>query len=123
MEDKDKSQEAERRQSLRIKKSLHVQCGPWNASGVWCSVIIEDISDQGMRFIAEREFSTNEAIELRISTFLRSLPISVIGKVLDCRKDTKGKNWVTRISIQQINEEDRMIFQKVIQMFLEENKG
>jgi len=113
----------ERRHSARIKKSLHVQCGPWNTPGMWSSVIVEDMSDKGMRFIAEKEFLTNEVIEVRISTFLRSLPISVVGKVLDCKKDPKGKNWITRVHISQINEEDRMIFQKVIQMFLEENRS
>ena len=56
MKDNNKAQESERRQSRRIKKSLHVQCGPWNRLGMWTSVIVQDISDQGMRFIAEKDF-------------------------------------------------------------------
>ena len=110
--------EQERRRSERIKKTLHAQCHPYNTTEPWISIILQDMSEVGLSFIAGEEIPVDRMLETKISTFLRSKPISIIGKVVGCEKKPIGKDWVIRVSIAQINEEDKIIFQEVIQAFL-----
>ena len=113
------SKKEERRSAKRIKKSLHLQCGPWNKAGVWSSVIMKDLSENGICFLSNREFSVDEMLEIRLSTFLRSRPISIICKVIDSKKQENGRNWITRTSIAQIHEEDSRMFREIIQAYLQ----
>jgi hypothetical protein len=56
-------------------------------------------------------------------TFIRRQPIYVTGKVVGTQKDSEEKNWITRISIVEINEEDLTVFQELIQIFLNSIKS
>lgn len=112
---------SERRGSKRIKKTLHVLYNYWGKPGIWSEIVVEDISNTGVRLISKKALAINEMLELRISTFLRTLPVSIIGKVLSCEKEPKRNNWIIRISIVRIIEEDEVIFRKIIQMFSKEN--
>jgi len=115
----------ERRQFKRIKKNLYVQCGPWNKTGAWNNVILQDISKAGLSFASRQEFAVDEMLEIRLCTFIRRQPISVVVRVVGCGKMTEGKNWITRASIVRINDEDVGVFEEVIETFLkgeEDNK-
>jgi hypothetical protein len=117
----DKERE-ERRRYKRIKKNLYVQCGPWNAAGVWSSVVLKDISTSGLSFLASKEFAVDEVLEVRVTTFMRPQPISLVCRVLGCNKESERKNWITRASIIRVSDEDKGVFQEVIQAFLKESE-
>jgi len=119
MPDKEKE---ERRRYKRIRKNLYVQCGPWNAAGIWSSVILQDISKSGLSFLVNKEFAVDEVLEVRVTTFIRPQPISLICKVLGCNRKPERNNWVTRTSIIKISDEDKGVFQEVIQAFLKESE-
>ena len=110
--------EKEKRRAERIKKTLHMQCHPCNTTDPWISVILQDMSEVGLSLFARKEILIGQMLEIRVSTFVRMEPISIIGKVIGCKKELRPKGWVIRVSIAQINEEDKVIFQKVIQAFL-----
>jgi hypothetical protein len=110
--------EKERRSSERIKKTLHAQCHAYNTTESWSSIILQDMSEVGLSFLAREEIPIDRMLEIRISTFLRSKPISIIGKVVGCERRPVGRDWVIRLSIAQTNEEDRVIFKEVITAFL-----
>ena len=73
----------ERRRFERIKKNLHVQCGPWNTIGIWSSVVMQDISETGMSFLGNKRFKVDGLLEIRITTFIKRGPISIKGTVVE----------------------------------------
>ena len=122
MTEKEVKREKERRRSKRVRKALYVQCHVYDTDTPWASAIVQDISEAGISISTTKEFSIDATLEIKVSTFMRTQPVSVVGKVLSCEKKPAPKNWITRISIEQINEEDKAIFQEFIQLFLKTKK-
>ena len=119
MQDKQRRQEKEKRRFKRIKKTLYVQCYPYETTASWISAIVKDISEAGISIATGKGFAIDEALEIRISTFLRSQPINVLGKVVSCEeKGSGGTNWIAHICFTDIKEEDKLILQEFIQIFL-----
>jgi hypothetical protein len=114
----EKMRKQERRHFKRIKKTLFVQCRPYETTDRWSSVTLQDISQAGMSFFSGKEFQIGELLEIKLITFIRREPIYVTGKVVGTEKDSEGKNWVTRVTIIKIIEEDITVFQELIQIFL-----
>jgi c-di-GMP-binding flagellar brake protein YcgR len=106
----------ERRRSKRIKKTLYVQCRPFDTTAAWTSLVVQDISEGGINILAAKEFAIGEDLELKITTFLRFKPINVLGKVVSCqRPQSKRIKWTIRISFTKIYEEEKQIFHEYIQ--------
>ncbi|MGD9015079.1 MAG: PilZ domain-containing protein [Candidatus Omnitrophota bacterium] len=116
-------EDKERRKFKRIKKNLYVQCGPWNAAGIWSSVVLQDISQAGLSFTTKKEFPIDEILEIRMTTFMRRHPISLKGRVVDCQKSPQGNNWITRVSLVKVSDEDAGVFEEVIKAFLKETEN
>ena len=110
--------EKEKRRFKRVKRTLHMQCHPYKTTEPWSSIILQDMSEVGLSFFARQEIPIGQMLEIRITTFIRSQPISIIGEVIDCERKSVGRDLVMRVSIVRINEEDKGIFQEVIQAFL-----
>ncbi len=125
MQDKEARKEQERRRFKRVKKTLYVQCHPFDTTASWLSAIVQDISEAGISIATVKGFTINEALEMRITSFLRrSRPIRALGKVVSCEeKKIGGTNWVTHISFTDIHEEDKPILQELIQTFLKTTEG
>lgn len=114
----------ERRHFKRIKKSLHIQCHPHETALPWSSAIIRDISEAGMSISTIKKFASGEVLELKITTFLQSHPICVLGKVLSCEeKRIAGAKWIMHISFTHINEDDKSVLQELIQIFSKTEEG
>ena len=106
----------DRRRAKRIKKTLHVQCRPFDTTAAWISVVVQDISEGGMNVLAAREFAIGEELDIKITTFLRFKPINVLGKVVSRqRHPSKRIMWTIRISFTKIYEEEKQIFHEYIQ--------
>ncbi len=116
-------QKQERRRFARIKKTLFVQCRPYETTDPWSGAILQDISQAGMSFFSGKAFQIGEVLEIKLMTFIRRQPIYVTGKVVGTQKNSEEKKWITRISIVKINEEDLMVFQELIQIFLNSIKS
>lgn len=99
-----------------------MQCRPYDSTNIWSSVIIQDISEGGMSFLAKRGFQVEEQLEIKVVTFIRRQPILIVGKVVGSQKGFKGDDWITRIFIVQIDEEDKLIYQEFMQIFLKEQR-
>lgn len=58
----------ERRKAIRIKKTLTLQyCSDLDkAKDVWIAAVIRDISEDGLSFCADKNFSAGEILALRI---------------------------------------------------------
>ena len=84
---------------------------------------MQDMSEAGMRISIMRKFAIGEILDIKISSFLRPQPINVLGKVIHREEEkTKETSWVTGISFMDksftdINERDKSILQKLIQIF------
>ncbi|MFH1578059.1 MAG: PilZ domain-containing protein [Candidatus Omnitrophota bacterium] len=113
----------ERRQFKRIKRNLFVQCRYYDSANVWSSVIVQDISMAGMSFLAGKSFRIGAILEIKISTFIRRETLAIIGKVIDCKEKATKRSWITRVSITQISQNDKPVFQEFMQVFLKAAKN
>ncbi|MFH1678934.1 MAG: PilZ domain-containing protein [Candidatus Omnitrophota bacterium] len=111
-------QDKERRRFKRIKRNLFVQCRPFDTTAIWSSVIIKDISESGISFLADKEFMVGETLEIKLVTFIKKEPLALIGEVVARDKNVIGKKWLTRIAISRMSEEDKPVMHEYIQIFL-----
>lgn len=116
------SEEKERRRFKRIKKTVYGQCRLYNTTASWVSVIVQDISESGMSIYTIKKCAIGNMLEIKLTTFMKTQGISIIGKVVGCEKKPEGKGCVVRISIVRINEQDKVAFKELIQIFLKATK-
>ena len=115
-------QDKERRRFKRIKKSVYGQCRLYNTTASWVSVVVQDISEAGMSIYITEDFLVGDMLELKLTTFMKTRGISIIGKIVGCEKKPDAKGWVARLSIVRVTEHDKPAFEELIKIFLKASK-
>jgi hypothetical protein len=104
----------ERRKSKRIKKTLTIQYAVGEKNNLkWEMSLIRDISDTGLSFAADGNFSPDDNINIRLKLPIRPFEwVKIEGIVLESKK------LVTRVKFTQLTDEDKELINEYIVWFL-----
>ena len=66
-----------------------------------------DISGSGIAFVVDNELAEDTALKLEIILHPENHFISILGRVIGCRKNPEGEGYLVAVDYESISEDDR----------------
>lgn len=117
--------EADKRKSVRIKKSLVVQYNYKisQSTTLWNMSTIKDISETGMCIVTDRSFPPNEKMNFRIKIPSRPFEwLEFNGRIVDTEAST-ANIYFARVEFTNLQEEQKGLIGEYIKWFLDNQGG
>ncbi|MCA9408913.1 MAG: PilZ domain-containing protein [Candidatus Omnitrophica bacterium] len=114
----------ERRQHLRIKKNFILTYFVKEKPSEQFEITqLKNISRGGMCFITTQSFSKNQELIIELKTPYISDTVHLQGIVHESHQKVKNMLYETRLEFRKLNTEAKILLDKIIEFFKNEDKG
>lgn len=116
--------ETDKRRNHRAEVHCKVSCSSATAGSATDHTIshTKDISEGGMAFTCDRQFTPMTSCALRVELPVSRKPVTITGRVIESKEAAPQYAYITRISFCDMNEQKRRAIQQTVAYYSRRNR-